>query len=121
MVGKNTDPLKLNLQFQLIKLEEIVQQEFQQMIELKLLKLCLIQTQNTRFSKTWSYFSTQSYGWRGTQEEVVILEAAIDLCKLAGLKSAGIIVEIMNDDGTMARLPELFKIAKKFKIKNYFY
>ena len=44
-------------------------------------------------------------------------EAAIDLCKLAGLKSAGIIVEIMNDDGTMARLPELFKIAKKFKLK----
>ena len=39
-------------------------------------------------------------------------EAAVDLCKLANLKPAGIIVEIMNDDGSMARLPELIKISK---------
>ncbi|MFH1187459.1 MAG: 3,4-dihydroxy-2-butanone-4-phosphate synthase, partial [bacterium] len=41
-------------------------------------------------------------------------EAAVDLAKLAGLPPAGVIVEILNDDGTMARLPQLFKIAKKF-------
>ncbi len=44
-------------------------------------------------------------------------EAAIDFARLAGLKSAGVIVEIMNEDGTMARLPELVKVAKKFNLK----
>ena len=44
-------------------------------------------------------------------------EAAIDLARLAGLYPAGVIVEIMNDDGSMARLPELFEIAKKHKLK----
>lgn len=44
-------------------------------------------------------------------------EAAIDFARLAGLKPAGIIVEIMNEDGTMARLPELVNVAKKFDLK----
>lgn len=44
-------------------------------------------------------------------------EAAIDFARLAGLKPAGIIVEIMNDDGSMARLPELMEVAKKFNLK----
>ncbi len=44
-------------------------------------------------------------------------EAAIDLARLAGLKPAGVIVEIMNPDGTMARLPDLKKIAGKFNLK----
>ncbi len=44
-------------------------------------------------------------------------EAAIDFARLAGFKPAGVIVEIMNDDGTMARLPQLFEIAKKFDLK----
>jgi len=44
-------------------------------------------------------------------------EAAIDFARLAGLKPAGVIVEIMNDDGTMARLPELIEIAKKLDLK----
>ncbi len=44
-------------------------------------------------------------------------EAAIDFARLAGFKSAGVIVEIMNDDGTMARLPQLVKVAKKFDLK----
>lgn len=44
-------------------------------------------------------------------------EAAIDLAKLAGLKPMGVLVEIMNEDGTMARLPDLLKIAKKFNLK----
>ena len=39
-------------------------------------------------------------------------EAAVDLARLAGLKPAGVIVEIMNEDGTMARLPQLIEIAK---------
>jgi 3,4-dihydroxy 2-butanone 4-phosphate synthase/GTP cyclohydrolase II len=44
-------------------------------------------------------------------------EAAIDFARLAGLEPAGVIVEIMNEDGSMARLPELLKVAKKFDIK----
>ena len=44
-------------------------------------------------------------------------EAAIDLSRLAGFEEAGVIVEILNEDGTMARLPELLEIAKKFDLK----
>lgn len=44
-------------------------------------------------------------------------EAAIDLARLAGFEPAGVIVEILNEDGTMARLPELVVIAKKFDLK----
>ena len=44
-------------------------------------------------------------------------EAAIDFARLAGFKPAGVIVEIMNEDGTMARLPQLFEVAKKFNLK----
>lgn len=44
-------------------------------------------------------------------------EAAIDFARLAGFKSAGIIVEIMNEDGTMARLPQLVEVAKRFDLK----
>jgi len=44
-------------------------------------------------------------------------EAAIDFARLAGFQPAGVIVEIMNEDGTMARLPQLIEVAKKFNLK----
>jgi 3,4-dihydroxy 2-butanone 4-phosphate synthase/GTP cyclohydrolase II len=44
-------------------------------------------------------------------------EAAIDLARLAGFEPAGVLVEIMNDDGSMARLPQLKKVAEKFDFK----
>ncbi len=44
-------------------------------------------------------------------------EAAIDLSRLAGFEPAGCIVEILNEDGTMARLPDLIQVAKKFSLK----
>ena len=44
-------------------------------------------------------------------------EAAIDLARLAGFEPAGVIVEILNEDGTMARLPQLLEIADKFDLK----
>jgi len=44
-------------------------------------------------------------------------EAAIDFARLAGLDPAGVIVEIMNEDGSMARLPELLRVAQKFDLK----
>lgn len=44
-------------------------------------------------------------------------EAAIDFSRLAGFEPAGVIVEIMNEDGSMARLPQLYEIAEKFNLK----
>lgn len=44
-------------------------------------------------------------------------EATVDLARLAGFEPAGVLVEIMQDDGTMARLPELMKVAQKFNLK----
>lgn len=54
---------------------------------------------------------------RGTLRRTGHTEAAIDLARLAGLKPGGALVEIMNEDGTMARLPDLLKIAEKFDLK----
>ncbi len=44
-------------------------------------------------------------------------EAAVDLCRLAGLRPAGALIEVMNADGTMARLPQLCAIARKYGLK----
>jgi len=44
-------------------------------------------------------------------------EATVDLARLAGMEPAGVLVEIMNEDGTMARLPELLELAKKYDMK----
>ena len=44
-------------------------------------------------------------------------EAAVDLCRLAGLRPAGALIEVMNEDGTMARLPQLCAIAEKYGLK----
>lgn len=44
-------------------------------------------------------------------------EASVDLSRLAGFEPAGVIVEIMNEDGTMARMPQLLEIAEKFDLK----
>ena len=53
----------------------------------------------------------------GVLKRVGHTEAAVDLAKLAGLKPAGVICEIMNDDGTMARTPSLIEFAKKHELK----
>jgi len=54
---------------------------------------------------------------RGVLRRAGHTEAAVDLSRLAGLYPAGVLIEIMNDDGSMARLPELMKIARKFDLK----
>lgn len=53
----------------------------------------------------------------GVLRRVGHTEAAIDFARLAGFKPAGVIVEIMNEDGTMARLPQLMDVARKFDLK----
>ncbi|MCB2195006.1 MAG: bifunctional 3,4-dihydroxy-2-butanone-4-phosphate synthase/GTP cyclohydrolase II [Bacteroidetes bacterium] len=54
---------------------------------------------------------------RGVIRRAGHTEAVVDLTRMAGLKPGGALVEIMNEDGTMARLPELLKIARKFDLK----
>lgn len=54
---------------------------------------------------------------RGVLQRAGHTEAIVDLAKLAGLQPAGVLVEIMNEDGSMARLPELLEIAEKFDLK----
>ncbi len=54
---------------------------------------------------------------RGVLRRCGHTEAAVDLARLAGLYPSGVLVEIMNEDGTMARLPQLVEIAEKFNLK----
>jgi len=54
---------------------------------------------------------------RGVLRRAGHTEAAVDLARLAGLEPAGVLVEIMNEDGTMARLPQLMQVAERFDLK----
>jgi len=54
---------------------------------------------------------------RGVIRRAGHTEAAVDLARMAGLYPAGALIEIMNEDGTMARLPQLLEIAKKYELK----
>ena len=54
---------------------------------------------------------------RGVLRRAGHTEAAVDLARMAGLTPAGVLIEIMNDDGSMARLPELVEIAQRFNLK----
>jgi len=54
---------------------------------------------------------------RGVLRRAGHTEAAVDLARLAGLQPAGVLIEIMNEDGTMARLPELMQVAERFDLK----
>lgn len=54
---------------------------------------------------------------RGVIRRAGHTEAAVDLARLAGLQPAGALIEIMNEDGTMARLPELIEMSKRFDLK----
>lgn len=54
---------------------------------------------------------------RGVLRRAGHTEAAVDLARLSGLTPAGVLIEIMNEDGTMARLPQLIEVAKKYNLK----
>jgi len=54
---------------------------------------------------------------RGVLERAGHTEAAVDLCRLSGLRPAAALIEIMNEDGTMARLPQLEQVAKEYDLK----
>ena len=70
-----------------------------------------------RFIQTWTHLSIDCERTGGVLRRTGHTEAAIDFARLAGMQAAGVIVEIMNDDGTMARLPQLIDVAKKFNLK----
>ena len=73
-------------------------------------------TKANQFSKPGHVFPLVAKGG-GVLRRTGHTEAAIDLPRLAGLKPAGVIVEIMNEDGSMARVPDLINVAKKFGLK----
>jgi len=73
-------------------------------------------TKSNQFSKPGHVFPLVAKSG-GVLRRTGHTEAAIDLPRLAGLKPAGVIVEIMNENGTMARVPDLIKVAKKFDLK----
>lgn len=75
-----------------------------------------INTKPTDFGRPGHIFPLKAKNG-GVLQRAGHTEATIDLAILAGMYPAGVLVEIMNEDGTMARLPELFKIAEKFNIK----
>jgi len=75
-----------------------------------------IETKSHQFSKPGHVFPLIAKDG-GVLRRTGHTEAAIDFARLAGFKPAGVIVEIMNKDGTMARLPQLIKVAEKFDLK----
>jgi len=117
MVGKNTDPLKTQFTISVDKIGGNCTTGISAKDRTETIKaLTNPKTRPEDLARPGHIFPLKAING-GVLRRSGHTEAAVDLCKLAKLKPAGIIVEIMNDDGTMARLPELFKIAKKFNLK----
>ncbi len=81
-----------------------------------ILSLCDKKTQPEDLGRPGHIFPLKSKQ-KGVLRRAGHTEAAVDLARLAGLAPVGVLVEIMNEDGTMARLPELMEIAAKFDLK----
>ncbi len=81
-----------------------------------ILSLCDKKTQPEDLGRPGHIFPLKSKQ-KGVLRRAGHTEAAVDLARLAGLAPVGVLVEIMNEDGTMARLPELMEIAEKFDLK----
>jgi len=74
------------------------------------------ETKSTDFARPGHIFPLRAKSG-GVLRRTGHTEAAIDLAKISGFYPAGVLVEILNEDGTMARVPELMNIAKKFDLK----
>ena len=79
-------------------------------------KLIDLNSKATDFARPGHIFPLRAYD-EGVLRRAGHTEAAVDLCKLANLKPAGVLCEILKEDGEMARVPELSEIAKKFGLK----
>ncbi len=117
MVGKNSDPLKTQFTVSVDKIGDGCTTGISAMDRCKTIKaLADKKTKSEDLSRPGHIFPLKAIDG-GVLRRSGHTEAAIDLCRLANLNPAGVIVEVMNDDGTMARLPELFKVAEKFQLK----
>ena len=81
-----------------------------------ILALCNSETKPDELGRPGHIFPLKARD-KGVLKRAGHTEAAVDFARLAGLYPAGVLIEIMNEDGTMARLPELMVIAKKFNLK----
>ncbi len=79
-------------------------------------RLCDVKAKPEEFGRPGHIFPLRARN-RGVLRRAGHTEAAIDLARLAGLYPAGVLVEIMNEDGTMSRLPELVEFAKEHDLK----
>ena len=117
MVGENTDPLKTQFTISVDKIGENCTTGISANDRTETIKaLANSKTKPEDLARPGHIFPLKAING-GVLRRSGHTEAAVDLCKLAKLKHAGIIVEIMNDDGSMARIPELIDIAKKFNLK----
>lgn len=117
MVGKNTDPMKTQFTVSVDKVGPDCSTGISAYDRCQTVKaLANTKTKTTDLSRPGHIFPLKAMQG-GVLRRAGHTEAAIDLAKLAGLKPCGLIVEVMNKDGSMAKLQDLKKIAKKYKLK----
>lgn len=117
MVGNNTDPLETAFTISVDLKGKGVTTGISASDRAKTVKALLDpETKPTDLSRPGHTFPLKAKEG-GVLRRTGHTEAAIDFARLAGFSPAGVIVEIMNEDGTMARLPQLVEIARKFDLK----
>ncbi len=117
MVGNNTDPMETAFTISVDLNGEGVTTGISAADRAKTIKaLCDNETKPHQLNRPGHIFPLKAKEG-GVLRRTGHTEAAIDFARLAGLKPAGVIVEIMNEDGSMARLPQLVKVAQKHDLK----
>ncbi|MAJ98086.1 MAG: bifunctional 3,4-dihydroxy-2-butanone-4-phosphate synthase/GTP cyclohydrolase II [Flavobacteriales bacterium TMED288] len=117
MVGKNTDPNKTQFTVSVDLIGDGCTTGISALDRYKTIKALIDKnTKPENLSRPGHIFPLKAKNG-GVLRRTGHTEAAIDLARLAGLDPSGVIVEIMNEDGTMARLPELYQISKKYNLK----
>jgi len=117
MVGRNTDPKETAFTISIDLLGEGITTGISVMDRAKTIKaLAAPKIKAEQFSRPGHVFPLMAKD-NGVIRREGHTEASIDLARLAGLQPTAAICEIMNEDGSMARLPELFKIADRFNLK----
>jgi len=117
MVGNNTDPMETAFTISVDLNGEGVTTGISAADRAKTIKaLCNDHTKPHQLNRPGHIFPLKAKEG-GVLRRTGHTEASIDFARLAGLKPAGVIVEIMNEDGSMARLPQLIKVAQKHDLK----
>ncbi len=117
MVGKNTDPLETAFTISVDLKGQGVTTGISAADRAKTVKSLIDpSTKATDLSRPGHIFPLKAREG-GVLRRTGHTEAAIDFARLAGFEPAGVIVEIMNEDGTMARLPQLMEVARRFDLK----